>query len=415
MGLELPMASAIMARLAEPEINLAAYGGIVFALALFIEAPVIMLLAASTALSRDWHSYVALRRFTLVLGGSLMGLHALIAFTPLYDLIVNEIIRAPADIVEPARLGLRLVTPWTFMIAIRRFQQGVLIRAGRSRSVGLGTLVRLVTNAGILTTGALTTSLPGAALAASGAAAGVIAEALVVKIRVQPVLAEMRRRAEAGLDTPGLVLSVRELIAFYTPLAMTPVMTLISLPIVSASLSRMPLAIESLAVWPVLNGFLFAMRSLGIAFNEVVIARMDEPGSMDVLRRFAALLAVATGGLLVVVVTTPLAGVWFGGVAGLAPDLARMGTTALWIAIAFPVVSVYQSFNQARIVNSRRTRGVTEAVVLQLAVNTAILLAGITYGQITGLYVGVLASFTGNLAQLGWLYSRARRLVAPTA
>ena len=63
MGMELPVLSAIVARLARPEINLAAYGGIVFPLALIIEAPVIMLLAASTALSKDWASYKKLYNY----------------------------------------------------------------------------------------------------------------------------------------------------------------------------------------------------------------------------------------------------------------------------------------------------------------------------------------------------------------
>jgi hypothetical protein len=53
MGAELPVLSAVVARLDNPEINLAAYGGIIFPIALLIEAPVIMLLAASTALCKD--------------------------------------------------------------------------------------------------------------------------------------------------------------------------------------------------------------------------------------------------------------------------------------------------------------------------------------------------------------------------
>jgi len=53
MGLEMPVVSAIMARLADPEIHLAAYGGVVFPIALIVEAPVIMLLAASVALAKD--------------------------------------------------------------------------------------------------------------------------------------------------------------------------------------------------------------------------------------------------------------------------------------------------------------------------------------------------------------------------
>ena len=51
MGIELPFLSAIVARLANPENNLGAYGGVVFPLSLLIEAPIIMLLTASTKLT----------------------------------------------------------------------------------------------------------------------------------------------------------------------------------------------------------------------------------------------------------------------------------------------------------------------------------------------------------------------------
>src|SRR5438552_14302416 len=53
MGLEVPAVSAVIARLPQPTVGLAAYGGIVMPVSMFIEGPIIMLLAASTALSRD--------------------------------------------------------------------------------------------------------------------------------------------------------------------------------------------------------------------------------------------------------------------------------------------------------------------------------------------------------------------------
>ena len=146
MALELPALSAVVARLPDPRIHLAAYGGVVFPLALIVESPVIMLLAASTALSRDRDSYARLRKYMLAAGAGLTGLHLLVAFTPLYDLVASGLLGAPAEILEPARLGLRIMTPWTWSIAYRRFHQGVLIRFGHSRTVGLGTMVRLSTD-----------------------------------------------------------------------------------------------------------------------------------------------------------------------------------------------------------------------------------------------------------------------------
>lgn len=53
MAVELPILGAVIARLAEPEIRLAAFGGVVFPVALVVESPIIMLLVASTAFSRD--------------------------------------------------------------------------------------------------------------------------------------------------------------------------------------------------------------------------------------------------------------------------------------------------------------------------------------------------------------------------
>ncbi|SVE24567.1 uncharacterized protein METZ01_LOCUS477421, partial [marine metagenome] len=123
MAIELPMVSAFVARMENPEINLAAYGGLIFPLALLIESPIIMLLAASTALCKDWKSYVKVRRFMLVTGGLLTLLHVLVAFTPLYYVVVRSIIGIPEPVLEPARIGLMIMTPWTMAIAYRRFQQ----------------------------------------------------------------------------------------------------------------------------------------------------------------------------------------------------------------------------------------------------------------------------------------------------
>src|SRR5262249_41567272 len=79
MGFELPAVSAAMARLPDPDRSLAAYGGVVFPLALLIESPILMLLAASTALSRDLRSYRVGRRFMLGLGLGFSAVHAVVA------------------------------------------------------------------------------------------------------------------------------------------------------------------------------------------------------------------------------------------------------------------------------------------------------------------------------------------------
>ena len=57
MGIESPMLAAFVARMATPEITLAAWGSLVYPISLVVEGPIIMLLTASTALANDLPSY----------------------------------------------------------------------------------------------------------------------------------------------------------------------------------------------------------------------------------------------------------------------------------------------------------------------------------------------------------------------
>ncbi len=404
MGAELPALSAVVARLAEPKINLAAYGGVVFPLALIIESPIIMLLAASTALSKDWDSYLKLRRFMTRAGALLTALHILVAFTPLYYVVVAQLIGAPAEIIEPARVGLMIMTPWTWSIAYRRFNQGVLIRFGRSRAVGFGTVLRLTADGLVLLLGYLLGTVPGIVVATSAVIAGVLSEAVFVGLYVRPVLRDQLKDA-ASTEPPR---AFRDLMSFYIPLAMTSLLVLLVQPLGSAALSRMPRALESLAVWPVVSGLIFMLRSLGIAYNEVVVALLDEARSARSLRRFTALLTVLTTCLMLVIAGTPLAVIWFGRVSALTPALAALAHQALWIALLIPGLNVLQSWYQGAIVHSRNTRAITESVVIFLLITSLLLWAGVVSGETTGLYVGLVAFGVGSLAQTLWLWHRSR-------
>jgi len=404
MAAEGPALSAVVARLADPEINLAAFGGIVYPLALIIEAPIIMLLSASTALSKDWDSYRKLKRFMMWMGGILTAVHILLAFTPLYDVVVIQLIGPPAEIVEPARVGLMITVPWTWAIAYRRFKQGVLIRFGHSRAVGLGTFVRLGADGLVLTVGYLVGTIPGVVVAASALVAGVMSEAVYAGLRARPVV-DGQLKESAPVEEP---LTIWSFVDFYTPLGMTALLRLLAEPLSSAALSRMPRALDSLAVWSVVTGFVFLLRSVGVAYSEVVIALLDEPRSSRALRRFMIILTTVVIVLPLIVAATPLAMVWFERVSGLRPDLAMLSRRGLWLALLMPAVAVLQSWYQGLIVHSRRTRGITEAVVIHLIMSGLVLWGGVLWGRTTGLYVGLAAVSVGRLVQTGWLWYRSR-------
>jgi O-antigen/teichoic acid export membrane protein len=204
------------------------------------------------------------------------------------------------------------------------------------------------------------------------------------------------------------VLTWRAFAGFYIPLALTSLIGLVAQPIGSAGLSRMAEPIESLAVWPVVTGLLFLIRSLGFAYNEVVVALLDERGMVPSLRRFTVILMTITTAAVLLIAVTPLSALWFGRFSALPPHLMALARMGLLLILPVPALSVLQSWCQGTIVNSRRTRGITEAVVIYLVTNVVLLWVGVMWGQAIGLYVGLAAFAVSTAIQTGWLWWRSR-------
>jgi hypothetical protein len=405
MGLEQPAIAAVIARLPDPKVQLGAYGSVVFPLALLIEAPIIMLLAASTELSRDRTRYATVVRYTRVMGMVLTGLHLLVAATPLGPWLIGAALSVPESVAEAARPGLWLMVPWSWAIAARRTGQGLLIRQGKSRYVGMATGVRLVASSTVLGVGLVTEVASGVVIGTAALAAGVLSEAAFVRVFASRAAATMPERAD------GPALTLPEFVSFYVPLALTPVVTLIIQPIGTAAISRMPEVIGSLAVWPVIVGLSFVVQSVGLAFNEVVVALVARPGGKAALWRFAWRLATTLTLLWLVFALSPLAAWWFGHVANLPSDLVQPALLGLLFTAPQPAMRVMQSWYQGLLVSAHRTRPITEAVVVFGLGCGAVLTAGLLWQGSAGVYVAALGYSVGRVTQTVWLWWRCRRVL----
>lgn len=405
MAVELPLLAVAMTRLPGGELHLAAFGSLVYPLSLLIEAPIIMLLAAATALSRDLAAHGRLLRFAHLSGAALTAVHALVAFTPLFDWLATRCIGVPAEIVAPARLGMQIMTPWTWSIAYRRCQQGALIRCERSDTVVVGTAIRLATNLAILAAGVATAALPGVVVGGSAVACGVLAEAAWAGWC-------FRRHARPRLPatSPEGAPRGRAFAAFYVPLAFTPLITIVIQPIGSWAMSNLHRPLDSLAVWPAVYGLVFLTRSFGFAYNEVVVALAGRPGAPAALRRFAAAIAVAATAVLLLLAVTPLGALWFGTVTGLSPDRTDLACTALFVALLMPGYAVALNHHQGLLVHRQRTRPITVAVSAYLLLCCTFLGAAVaTLDGVPGIFVALLSFTIAGLAQTALLAWSSRQ------
>ena len=269
MAVEGPFVAALVARLPEPRFNLAAFG-VALALAFVAEAPIIMLLAATTALARDRESFRRLRRFSILMNGGVTGAMALIAFPPVFEVLASRVLALPPAVADRAQLAVLVFLPWPAAIGFRRFQQGILIAAGRTRLVAYGTAVRLSTMAATGLVLFLYGGLDGAVVGAGALSAGVVVEAAASWVWAR---GDRRRLELKPPVSPGEVPTLADIQRFYWPLAVTPLMNMVAMPLVTFFTGRGHLPIESLRR-P--SGRQLVRLPLSVsgatAFQEVVIA-----------------------------------------------------------------------------------------------------------------------------------------------
>jgi len=407
MSVEGPFLAAIIARMPNPKYNLAAYG-VAFAFALIIEAPIIMMSSAATALVQGAGSLRKLRHFNMILIVILTGLVILLVLKPVYYYLTIDLMHLEKEVARLSHLALTILLPWPGAIGYRRFYQGVLIRSDLTRRVAYGTITRLIA---MLSTATLLFSfsrIEGALIGAFALSVGVISEAITIRIMVHPTLKNMLSCAD---DEPQTGLTFSEITRFYYPLALTSFLGLVVQPMVTFLVGRSRMALESLAVLPVVNALIFIFRSIGLSYQEVGIALAGEHNeSIPALRNFALILAAAVTLILTLIAFTPLMNLWLLDVSGLTEELSTFARLPIRILILMPGLSVILSFLRAIMVNIRKTRFVTVATGIEVLVILIVLWFGIFSFDWIGASAAAAALLIGRMASDSYLLFKNSRL-----
>jgi Na+-driven multidrug efflux pump len=405
MAFEHPFLLSFIARLSDAKYNLAAFG-IAGAFAMIIEAPIIMLLSASTALVTGKNSYKKLKKFTDILNAAITALHLLILIPPVSSFLLRDIMKIPEDVARLAYGALIIFIPWSASIGYRRFYQGILIRNGLTRMVTYGTLVRfsVIVLVGLLL---FVSEINGAYIGAAALSCAVLLEAIATRIMAAGVLKKVLIKD----DPENRGLRMREVAKFYTPLALTSLLSMGIQPFVTFFLSRSHMAIESLAVLPVVGSLVFIFRSVGLSFQEVSIALSGkENQNFNLLKNFAIYLGVTLTVLLTAIAFTPLADLWFLKVSGLTKELADLSYLPLKIMILLPALTLVMSFQRGSLVLNGNTTPISIATAIELVVII------FTLFLFTGLFnmVGVMAAAISFVAgrTLSTLYLVPRHIEA---
>ncbi|ANM32209.1 hypothetical protein ABI59_11060 [Acidobacteria bacterium Mor1] len=417
MAVDGPFLAAVIARLPDPKYNLAAWG-VAFAVALIIEAPIIMILSAATALVRDRDSLRKLRNYTYAWNGILTAAMLLLVLTPAWSWVADRMLGLPETVTERARGALLILTPWAPAIGYRRFFQGLMIRDNLTRMVAYGTVVRVLAMIG--TALALfpffrdgESGIPGVYVGAAAMCAGVVAGAVATRWMAIGTVRKLRA-TPFDPDLGEERLTYRRINAFYYPLALTSMIGLAVHPMVTFFIGHARMAIESLAVLPVIHALSFIFRSLALSYQEVAITMLArDERNYPLVARFSAMLAAGVAVGMALVAFSPLGDVWFRNVSGLTDELARFAVLPTRIMALMPALSVLLVMQRSVLVHRRETVPITWATAIELAGIAAAMAVGILWLDLVGAVVATGALIVGRVMGNLYLMPPWRRALAP--
>lgn len=400
MAAEQPALTAVIARLPNAEVNLAGFG-VVLAISLVIESPVIQMLATATALADSRQNYQLLLKLMHVMGLALTVIHLLVGLTPVYGMLVEGLLNVPTQVAETARLPFIVMTPFSAAVGYRRLWQGMLIRHGKTWIVPVTMISRLAVIALVVVIGFGSARLGGAMLASIslsvGVTAAMIAAGLLNRLLVIRHLPEQSNKRHTR----------KSLLKFYLPLSLTTIVFLSAQPLLTFGMARGIDPTRSLAVFPVVNGFLFLFSSIGLSYQETAIALLNRStDNRPVLRRFTGMLAVSVSGMMLVAGLTPVGAWWFGSVSGLSESLLPLVRVPVLILSIIPGLLAYKAWFRAQFVTSARTVILAQGVVLYTISLFVAVLVGSSTLPLVGVTVATIALVLAQLLENGYLLFR---------
>ena len=250
--------------------------------------------------------------------------------------------------------------------------------------------------------------IPGAYVGAGAMSLAVFSEAIATRMMVTGTLKMLKEKE----DNENGKINLRSIARFYYPLALTSILSLGVHPFVTFFLGRSHMAVESLAVLPVVNSLVFIFRSMGLSFQEVNIALIGrQRQNYRILRSYAVYLGIAVTVLIAVMAFTPLANLWFVNVSGLSTGLADLSYLPLKIMILLPALTVLLNFQRSLLVINATTGPISKATAVELIGIITVMLVCVVFMNLIGVVAAAIAFIIGKGMSTFYLASRQAAVV----
>lgn len=394
-----PLQTMAVTRLPQSQATLAALG-VVKSIAVFLESPIIMILHASTALGKQAASRSALWRFMLLLSGFLSLLFAVLCWGPIYNWVLGSVFGVERRVANIGRIAFLLMVGWPFVIAWRRYFQGLLIRSGDNRYVGYASFFRLAWVMGILPAG-VALHWNGALLGGLTLIGGVFWEAVLVTWFALRLKVITRIEALNLPEDPNLPVNLLAVARFYFPLAATMLIVWGGRAALISLVARADDSSLALAAWPAAWGLVLAIANATRMVQQIVISHIEEV-ALNVLLQFTGVVGSFCCLLLGFLAFTPWGEMLLGLYVGQNHALFLALQPVVGWATLFPLILALQNAIQGLLISQQRNWFINAATFLGVGVMLSLGWLCIRAGQ-PGALSAAWAMLLGSLVEVGFL------------
>lgn len=185
--------------------------------------------------------------------------------------------------------------------------------------------------------------------------------------------------------------TVRNLLAFWVPLALSWFMMSIAQPVVSIAISRLAQPDIHLAAYGVTVDLALMLEGPIIMFLSASVALVRDQHSFRLLRRFVLQASVVLTVVYALVIFTPLYGLVVTGLMGVPDEIARHARQALWVLLPWITSIAVRRLYQGPLILAGRTRLVTFGTMARLGTLAGVLFLGVRWPLLPGSLLGGVA------------------------
>ena len=403
-----PVVNAAIARSDDPMLALAAYS-VVFSLTIPFLSPLFGLRQIVTSLAVDRDMIRRLGKLTVALSAAATVPLLIAAIPDVYVWLVVSVLGVPYEIAIVGPPAMLVLTTAPFVSVARGYYQGILVKYGRANAIGFGALLYLAISTIIAFPLISWLRIEGALAATIAFTAGSIAYAFIVWMPYRKLRHDTIPDRDESFDDHKR--SQTHILKQYYPLAVSSILMATIEPVIQAAIARSPGSGVALAAYPVVISITWLSRVHLWNAQQIVIARVKTFAHYLDVRRFMYSMTAATT-ILLAVLMIPTVSEWiFGGLMGLDGPVKDLAIRGFPIAIAIPALQAARSFYYGTLICQEKTGGIQTAAFVRIGVLVMILGGGVIYTSVNGLYLALVATAIGDLAECLTLRTYTRALV----